>query len=906
MAAVELLRMSRNTRAAGLLALGLAGALLAQLPEPTPSERQQARQIAALPADRTPAAVAEMEQSQITPGLVKAIIDISTEGKNPAERVRVAQLAIAVARRGNLGEMEGMANYALAEAFFAQADYYDGVESLDVSVARYQQAGSPPRRVAGAFANRAIGRLHLGDLTGALEDDQRALQLARQSGDEVSVARILNGLGNAYKELGDFRHSLEAFEQSLKIAREKKEKLGEAFILNNIGSLYSYQGDYRLAIDYQLRSAKIKEALGKTREAITSLVNLGDSYDHAGLQAEARQTLDKALRLARQADQKMLLALALKFSAHIDLERRRDAWGFAQLEEARSLFHETGERLDEADILADIAQARFDRRQYSEAVTAALDSAALARQCSGKVVLEDAAAVLGQAYHALGKPAEARAALDESIAAIEEVRETVSGGDTERESFLAGHVDAYRELLAIEMEQGRTAPAFRLAEQAKGRVLLDLLHGGRPLLDGVLSASERRRELALRGRLAALRAQQAGAGESGETLDSGPLRDLDARIQKARLDLFSFRSALYAAHPELRLARGDVSPVTVAEAGALLPGPDAALLEYALTPHRTYLFVIVRGPDGPVLRTHVLPLGQRTLEAEVVRFREQIATRDPGFVSVARKLHTWLLAPAAKELAGKTALVIVPDGELWRLPFQALQTASGRFLVQDTAISYTPSLSVMHAELAVRPAGAGRPRTVMVLADPSGDTPEADREAQAIATLYGEPNSHVWRGPEATSNVFRSEAGRFDVLHLAAHGVFDDRNPMVSHIVLAGPAKGSGEDGWVEAGEVRSMQLKAGLVVLSGCETARGHFENGEGAVGLSWAFLAAGARAAVASQWRVESASTSDLMVAFHRGLLAGSSGAEALRHASLQLLGTEQYHHPFYWAGFVLLGAG
>jgi len=129
---------------------------------------------------------------------------------------------------------------------------------------------------------------------------------------------------------------------------------------------------------------------------------------------------------------------------------------------------------------------------------------------------------------------------------------------------------------------------------------------------------------------------------------------------------------------------------------------------------------------------------------------------------------------------------------------------------------------------------------------------------------------------------------------------------MVSHIVLAGPAKGSGEDGWVEAGEVRSMQLKAGLVVLSGCETARGHFENGEGAVGLSWAFLAAGARAAVASQWRVESASTSDLMVAFHRGLLAGSSGAEALRHASLRLLGTEQYHHPFYWAGFVLLGAG
>jgi CHAT domain-containing protein len=109
-----------------------------------------------------------------------------------------------------------------------------------------------------------------------------------------------------------------------------------------------------------------------------------------------------------------------------------------------------------------------------------------------------------------------------------------------------------------------------------------------------------------------------------------------------------------------------------------------------------------------------------------------------------------------------------------------------------------------------------------------------------------------------------------------------------------------------EAGDVRNLKLKASLVVLSGCETARGRFENGEGSIGLSWAFLAAGARATVASQWRVESASTAQLMVAFHESWQKGASKAEALRLAALKVLAIERFHHPFYWAAFVLLGAG
>jgi len=112
--------------------------------------------------------------------------------------------------------------------------------------------------------------------------------------------------------------------------------------------------------------------------------------------------------------------------------------------------------------------------------------------------------------------------------------------------------------------------------------------------------------------------------------------------------------------------------------------------------------------------------------------------------------------------------------------------------------------------------------------------------------------------------------------------------------------------GWLRAREIQSMQLHAELVVLSGCETGKGSFEEGEGLVGMSWAALAAGAQGSLASAWRVEASSTTEIMLAFHRNMLHGIDKAEALRRAQLNLIGTGRYRHPFYWAAFELIGDG
>ena len=149
------------------------------------------------------------------------------------------------------------------------------------------------------------------------------------------------------------------------------------------------------------------------------------------------------------------------------------------------------------------------------------------------------------------------------------------------------------------------------------------------------------------------------------------------------------------------------------------------------------------------------------------------------------------------------------------------------------------------------------------------------------------------------------------VLHFATHGMLNNASPMYSHLVLAPGDKN--EDGLLEAWEVMALDLKADLAVLSACETARGRYGAGEGMIGLTWALFVAGVPSTVVSQWKVESASTRDLMVNFHRSLSSPlgvgkpkATKTEALRQAALKVMKNPETSHPFYWAGFVLVGDG
>ncbi|SPE36677.1 Tetratricopeptide TPR_2 repeat protein (fragment) [Candidatus Sulfopaludibacter sp. SbA3] len=188
--------------------------------------------------------------------------------------------------------------------------------------------------------------------------------------------------------------------------------------------------------------------------------------------------------------------------------------------------------------------------------------------------------------------------------------------------------------------------------------------------------------------------------------------------------------------------------------------------------------------------------------------------------------------------------------------------------------------------------------------------PNAAREVSSLVELYRQQGAKPLTGGDATKQAWMTEAPNYRVLHIATHGILNPANPMYSWLSLA-PGRDA-SDGALEARDILAMNLHADLAVLSGCDTARGGVLSGEGVVGMSWAFLAAGARATVASQWAVDSAGTTELMLAFHRNLKLAPGGnnqpgrARSLQKAMLAVRRLPQYSHPFYWASFVMIGNG
>ena len=139
--------------------------------------------------------------------------------------------------------------------------------------------------------------------------------------------------------------------------------------------------------------------------------------------------------------------------------------------------------------------------------------------------------------------------------------------------------------------------------------------------------------------------------------------------------------------------------------------------------------------------------------------------------------------------------------------------------------------------------------------------------------------------------------------------IFDNRHPLYSFLLFARPEDSASDDGLLEAREIMGLKLNADLVVLSACDTARGRIGAGEGMIGLSWAFFAAGCRSTLVSQWKVNSAGAADWMEHFYRDLRQTTERktvtmADALRLTILTMMKDGRYGHPFYWSGFVLIG--
>jgi CHAT domain-containing protein len=274
-----------------------------------------------------------------------------------------------------------------------------------------------------------------------------------------------------------------------------------------------------------------------------------------------------------------------------------------------------------------------------------------------------------------------------------------------------------------------------------------------------------------------------------------------------------------------------------------------------------------------------------------------------------RRLYQYLIAPVEETglLTGKSRLVLAPHGELHYLPFAALLDGTGpgreQFLVERYEVTVTPSASVWLA-LDERP--PGRPTAGVLALAPRPDRLQGSRREVAAIGRVSEADALLLSGSDASEAAFRREAPTRRILHLATYGVLNKENPLFSFVELA---PGGADDGRLEVHEIFGLELRADLVVLSACQTGLGSgaladVPPGDDWVGLTEAFLHAGAREVVATLWPVDDRATARLMESFYTELATDRDPAGALARAQRALLLVPALAHPFYWAAFVDVG--
>ena len=751
-----------------------------------------------------------------------------------------------------------------------------------------------------------------------------AIEFAEHSGDPDTLARALQRAGRAQADARHVDEAITAFERALAL----RDFVEDASIVALAASqLARYQG-VRNEVRYSAIASELAHEAGDPAAIISAEMNFGGLYMSRGDYEMAIPHIRKLVALAEQNGYASTQADALESLAACEYLLGRGENFLELTAKALSLLNALVNPAGTLDVLTSRAEYCLQEGDYACAereLTKAEEAhggipngktvtdflAAKARLLAHQHRFDEAHRVLAMLYDEVpslwaradvlreqGRREEEQRALEEAIGQVEWYR-TALDYERHRVLYLAEYSAIYVRLIENLADRGDVGGALGVAERMRARGLKDLLAGARESSGSGEAEIEQRnaRITELNRRLLAIQH------------DGGDTTAVQVQLRRARGDL------------EEALIRGSLAqPAAVdppmGDAAAVAIPAGVTVVEFVVGRERTTAFVM---RSGARVEVHRIAITESALRTRVARFVKAIESRDERYRTDAHSLYNLLLRPLLGPRPSRDMLCIIPDRSLWTLPFQALMTDGGEHVIERAPLFYAPSLSVLAGPAASHPSHEAP--TILAIGNPDVDAntkrevtavhrdaalgrlPDAEREVRELGRLYG-ARATIRTGMAAAESSLKRDADRFDVVHLATHGIIDDRFPMYSALLLAGSES---EDGLLEAREIMSLPLHAELVVLSACDTARGAVMDGEGVISLSWAILATGCPRTIGTQWRVGSAAAASLMVAFHRRLATRASVdhvAASLREAQLEMLRSRYYAHPYYWAGFVMVG--
>lgn len=784
----------------------------------------------------------------------------------------------------------------------------------------------------------ALGKLHAarGESQDALSCFEQGLKLAESQHLKGVKASILAGLGFLHRRRGEPQKALERFQEAESINRSDPD-LDRQYtrkVLLNIGAVYQDLGQSEEALRIYQKALDESQLNEDQSDIAFVLAQIGQIELAGGRVQEAMANFRKALGIAQSIKNPKVTGLALHLLgvAHLKLGQLPEAVESLQ---SALLLREQTDRLSVAFTEQKLGEAYQAQNDLSRADSSLRRALTIATEVGASFFQAPIDFELAKLARRRGNLQESLERIEQAVKVLESVRYDLLD-DRLRTSFFASRRSYYDFYVGLLMELDRLRPgqgfadrALAGSEQGRARALLDLLAEARFELTRGISAELREEEKDVRARLSQIQNQL-----EDERLRKNPraatIGELEERLRKTEEEQAAVEVRIKAESPLYAQIRYP-SPLQRETLQRLLQA-DEALLEYSLGEEGVYLFVVTA--EG--LTVHRIERSQAQIGEDVETVR---ATVEKGgqltnaYRQVAYRLYQDLIAPARAEIGGKRRLLIAPDGILHHLAFEALLDREARlesechFLIESWAVSYIPSASVLSSLYETRSmatgevplkrfvafapsyssqGGEGRTRNAGLKSEDSGprdsalpDLEGARQEVAAISRLYPEPALKIYMGSDASRENFRRSDLRTVSLHFAGHGKLDEVHPEQSSLEFT--------DGPLPVSQIFNLELNADLVVLSACKTA-GKVVTGEGLVGLTRAFLYAGAPSVVVTLWQAVDTSARDLMVQFYGNLDRGGDKAEALRQAKLALIEqgrkSGRLNRPYYWAPFILVG--
>ncbi len=749
------------------------------------------------------------------------------------------------------------------------------------------------------YRHRGYAQYMLNNLSAAAGDFAQALALA-ETAPGIERVRLLLSLGATAQRMRDFHSATDAYEQAIQLLDSLDRATPRwdwyrVYSLNAQADLLVEKADLNLApFEPQLRRAAelLEESMALLRKGppdtrtAYALTLLGDVYTELHQEEKALGYFQRAYDLAWQLD-----------DGH---------WHYAATYKLGIYYMRT---------------AQFDRAQTLLLKAHSLVGAARSIDFERRVLRD-----LGRLYELRGEYARAESFFDQAIAVTERFRQSLRTTTWSSGAFTEWR-RSYRGRTRVLLAQGRFEDAFLALEQTRARHLHDMRTQAQLL--GRLSLAARARFDSLTTALA--ETMSALADDALPVARRNALRSQQARLMAQRrilLDLDEhFPPPSIAALQQTLARRGQVLMSYFIDRSqrwsSVLKRP-ARSYAFLLTPDTLHAFPLpASAQDVAALLEQVSPV--LTAGQEAVRFNTMLYA-----LPVLKRLYDLLFAPAAAHVPAGARLVVIPDGPLFLLPFgmlieeetdpYAYQTAP--YLVRKHAISVELAASLLLAEAAAEAPRAaydvvafgktsfsGVRRTMTVRDAETADAalidlPAVVDEIRAIRRLFRKTQTRL--DAEATESAFLDLAPRAKILHLASHTRLDDASPLQNAVLLSADADDSGHDGRLFVHEIQRQALAARLVVLSGCNTARGVLQSGEGMAGLQYAFRAMGVESSLATSWFAEDAASVRLIDGFYRHLRRGLPKDVALQHAQLAFLegATRTTASPFFWAAPVFYG--